>query len=1167
MHRRLEVFAACALAAVATGALPSRLSAQPGELWFEPVSVEDGLSHGAVWSIHQDSRGFLWIGTMEGLNRYDGYGFKVYKHHPDHPDSLSDSEILALAEDRAGGRAPTELGGGREPTELGGGREPTELGGGREPTGLGGGREPTELGGGREPTGLGGLWIGTRSGGLNRFDRGQERFEHFRHDPDDGGSLSHDAVWSLLEDSSGVLWIGTGNGLSSLQPPDDDFVRYPAGDGDDAAEALAGRTVNALLEDAGGALWIGTDAGLARLDSDRRSFSSYRHDGGDAASLSRGAVRALAVDHDGRLWIGTAGALSRYHPETGSFSHFRHDPADPGSLSDDEIRALHVDRRGQLWVGTETGGLNRFDLARLPASGGTPGAFADFRHDPATPGTLSNNSVISIAEDSTGVLWFGSYVGLDKHNPASERFVTYRQRPGHDQTLSSRAIWPILEDRSGALWVGTYESGLDRIDRERGRVDHFHPDPHDPASLPHGTVSSLWEDSAGVLWVGTWGGLARFDRARERLTTYRHDPENAGSLRSDLVAAVREDSAGRLWVGTLQGLHRFDRDGERFLRYPLLPTGPGGLAHDWIYSIYEERSGDLWFGAVGGGLYRLTGSAGDGRFTHYRHDRTDRDSLSSDKIASLYQDRSGRLWIGTFGGGLNRLASRGEPGDARFAHYWQEDGLANNTVLGILEDDAGNLWLSTNGGLSRFDPESETFVSFDVDDGLQGNVFSPGSCFRGRRGEMFFGGIGGLNSFFPERMATDPHPPAVVITDFQLFNESVALQRLDPDSPLEHSILETSRLELSHRHPVISFEFAALHFAKPRKNRYAYRLEGFDRDWVETGADKRFARYTNLAPGRYRFRVKGSNGDGVWNPEGTALDILVRPPPWTTWWAYGLYALVLSAAVAGYLRRHHREIEHERAINRRLKAADVAKEQLISELAAKNTELERFTYTVSHDLKTPLVTIQGFLGFVRRDAAAGNLERLDEDISRINGAVGKMRQLLEELLDLSRIGRVMNAPEHVPLGDLFREAEELLAGPIAERGAEIRISDDLPLVVGDRARLFQVIQNLLENALKYSDEPPRIEVGLDSSPASRDPVVFVRDHGIGIEARDLEEVFGLFKQLDSDRTGSGIGLALVKRIVEVHGGRIWVESEGRGHGSTFFLSLPRARQAEGEALP
>ncbi len=1085
-------------------ALAGQLAAQPGKLRFERITVEDGLSHGAVWAMEQDSLGFLWIGTQEGLNRYDGYRFKVFRHHPDHPDSLSESEVLALHEDRSGG-----------------------------------------------------LWVGTRGGGLNRFHRAEERFEHFRHDAGDASSLGHDSVWSLLEDSSGTLWVGTEDGLGYLRQGAGGFARIP-----DAAGASSGRTVLALHEDSSGVLWIGTDGGLDRLDHRRQSLVSYRHEASDPASLSRGAVRAIEKGSGGSLWIGTATALCRFDPRAGTCRRFRHDPADPGSLSDDEVRALHLDRQDRLWIGTETGGLNRLD----PGAG----AFIAHRHDPAAPGTLSQDSIIAMFEDSTGVLWFGSYLGLNKHDPASERFVTYRQHPGHEQTLSSRAIWPVLEDGTGALWIGTYESGLDRIDRRRGTVDHYQPDPRDPESMPHGTVSSLWEDSSGVLWVGTWGGLARFDRDRERLKTYRHDPANPDSLRNEMVVALREDSAGRFWVGTLQGLHRFDRARERFIRYPHRASDPDSLGQDWIYSIYEDRQGAVWFGALGGGLYRLTesGNGQHAHFAHYRHRAGDRDSLSSNKIASLYQDRSGRLWVGTFGGGLNRLAGDAEPGSERFVHYREEDGLPNNTVLGILEDDGGRLWLSTNGGLSRLDPEAETFRSYDVDDGLPGNVFSPGSCFRGAGGEMFFGGIEGLSSFYPDRITTDPHPPAVVITDFQLFDESAALRRPDRESPLEQSILETSELELSHRHPVISFEFAALHFAKPRKNRYAYRLEGFDRDWIATDASRRFARYTNLAPGRYTFRVRGSNGDGLWSPHDAALRIVVRPPPWKSWWAYGVYALTLAAAIGGYLRRHRREVEHERAINRRLQAADAVKEELISELGAKNAELERFTYTVSHDLKTPLITIQGFLGFIRQDAVARDLGRLDEDIRRIDGAVDKMRRLLEELLDLSRVGRLMNEPQAVVLGDLFREATELLAGRIAESGARIEIAPDLPVVFGDRARIFQVAQNLLENAIKYADGVPRIEVATRrpeppgpgaGDPVAGDPVVVVRDHGIGIGAGDLDQVFGLFRQLDPGRDGTGIGLTLVQRIVEVHGGRIWVESEGRGHGSSFCFTLPAPR--------
>ncbi len=1113
------------LVVIALLALAGRLAAQPGELRFERIAVEDGLSHAAVWSIEQDSLGFLWIGTQEGLNRYDGYRFKVFQHHPQNPDSLSESEVLALATDRADG-----------------------------------------------------LWVGTRGGGLNRYHRAEERFEHFRHDADDAGSLGHDSVWSLLEDRRGVLWIGTENGLSCLRQPGRAFVRYPNGDihGAAGSQALSGRTVLALHEDESGVLWIGTDAGLSRLDRQRQWLTSFRHDPADPTSLSRGAVRAIEEDASGRLWLGTAAALSRFDPQAQAFAHFRQDPADSGSLSDDEIRALHFDRRGQLWIGTETGGLNRLD----PAAS----AFLEYRHDPAAAGTLSQDSIIAIFEDRTGVLWFGSYLGLNKHDPASERFTTYRQRPGREQTLSSRAIWPILEDRSGALWIGTYESGLDRVDRRQGTIDHYQPDPRDPESLPHGTVSSLWEDSSGVLWVGTWGGLARFDSRRRRLKTYRHDPESSDSLRSDMVVALREDSSGRFWVGTLQGLHRFDRARERFVRYPQDPSDPSSLGQDWIYSIYEDRQNALWFGALGGGLYRLAASAdgpGDAghaqagagvRFAHFRHESTDRHSLSSNKVASLHQDRAGRMWVGTFGGGLNRLAAGGEPDVQRFVHYREEDGLANNTVLGILEDGDGHLWFSTNGGLSRLDPESETFTSYDVDDGLQGNVFSPGSCFRGAGGEMFFGGIDGFNSFFPDRMLIDPHPPAVVITDFQLFNESVRLKRQDPESPLEQSITGASRLELSHRHPVISFEFAALHFAKPRKNRSAYRMEGFDRDWVTTDAERRFARYTNLAPGSYTFRVRGSNGDGIWSPQEAALRIVVKPPPWKTWWAYGAYALALSAVIGGFLRRQHREVEHERAINRRLRAADTAKVELISELGAKNAELESFTYTVSHDLKTPLITIQGFLGFIKQDAVAGDLDRLDEDIRRIDGAVDKMRRLLEELLDLSRVGRVMNAPQAVALGDLAREASEVLAGLIAESGAQVEVAPDLPAVFGDRARLFQVMQNLIENAIKYTDGTPRIEIEARPSEAGspvEESVVVVRDHGIGIDAGDLDKVFGLFPQLDSGNEGTGIGLALVHRIVEVHGGRIWVESEGRGHGSSFCFTLPRASpgQETEESLP
>lgn len=1079
--------------------LTASASAEQGNLRFDHISVEEGLSHSAVRAIHQDRRGFLWLGTQEGLNRYDGYGFKVYRHDPEDPGSLSENWITSIYEDRQGE-----------------------------------------------------LWIGTWGGGLHRFRRADESFVAYRHDPADPQSLSHDIVRCILEDRDGELWVGTEDGLNRLHRQEGTFTRFqldPAGIG-----SLSGRSVLALHEDASGVLWVGTEGGLDRYDRGATSFVSYRHVPSDPKSLGPGIISAIQEDPQGRLWIATARGLDRFDPRTGSFTHFRHDPSEPRSLSEDRILSLHVDRSGELWIGTSGHGLDRLDERT--------GAFVHDRSDPLDPESLSDGSILSIYEDKTGLLWFGTYVGVNKYDRSREQFGTYRQRPGRELSLSSNSVWAILEDRSGVLWVGTYDNGLNAIDRQRGSVIHYGSDSKDPGALQNGEISALWEDRSGVLWVGTWGGVSRFDRARERFSHYRHDPTDPQSLSSNKVFVLYEDSTGQLWAGTRGGVNRYDRGSDRFIPYP---GGHDSVAQVSISCIREDHGGNLWFGSHSHGLYRLDRDSGS--LVRYRHDRDDPDSLSSNSVATVYEDRSGVLWVGTFGAGLNRF-ERG-----RFAVYRENDGLPNDSVLGILEDDLGNLWLSTNNGLSRFEARSQTFHNFNVDDGLQGRVYSSGSSFRSPSGEMFFGGVHGFNAFFPDRIADDPYPPDVVVTDFRLFYESPPLRAVDPDSPLEKAILETTELVLSHRDYVFSFEFAALHFSSPQDNRYAYYLEGFDRDWIATPSDQRFAQYSNLSAGDYVFHVKASNSDGVWNESGAAIKIVVLPPPWKTWWAYSLYALSLFVSVVVFVRSLHRKVERERAVNRRLREADKLKDALleeraaqieeregfIAELEAKNAELERFTYTVSHDLKNPVVTIKGFLGLARKDAAAEDCERLEHDLDRIETAADTMHRILDELLQFFRVGRVVGSMEEVSLKELAQDGLALVESRVAERGVEVVIQGDLPHALGDRDRLREVFQNLIGNAASYmgDEEKPCVEVG--GREEGDQVVCYVRDNGIGIEAQYQEKVFGLFERLSVDQEGTGIGLALVKRIVEGHGGRIWVESEGEGRGSTFCFTLPRRR--------
>ncbi len=1075
---------------------------------FEHLSIEEGLSQSVVNCVLQDRSGFLWLGTQGGLNRYDGYGFEVYRHDPQDPASLAHDWILALAEDPSGD-----------------------------------------------------LWVGTEGGALARWRRASDDFESYRPDPKDPQSFSGLRVIALARDHSGDLWAGTmDGGLNRFDAASGGFEYFRHDPGDPTS--LAHDQLGALHVDRDGILWVGTWDGLDRFDPRSGSFEHFRHDPADPASLSDPRVRAIFEDRQGRLWVGTLAGLNRLDARAGRFQRYLHDPADPGSLSHDWVRSLYQDADGRLWVGTD-GGLN---LWHEESAG-----FAGYRSDPAVAGSLLNDKIVHLYQDRGGILWLGTLGGgLARWNPGTWSFLHYAN-DGDDQ--ASNMVFAISEDAAGDLWIGTFGGGLERLERSSRRRTRYTHDPGDPSSLADDRVTALLHDRDGVLWAGTvGGGLSRFDPATGRFDHQRHDPSDPGSLGADAVTALLEDRRGHLWLGTLGGgLNLRHADGT-FSRYRHDPKDDTSLSGDRIFALAEDRGRHLWLATDGAGLNRLHPATS--AFLRIAHQPGAGDSLSSNDLLALHADAAGRLWVGTKSSGLDLLLEIDEKTRrATFSNYSRHDGLPDDTVWGIRSDLGGKLWISTGNGLARLDPESGTVRSYSTSHGLQSGEFNQGAYFASSSGELFFGGVNGLNAFFPYRIEPGRQPSPVVLTSFARTGKPVAFER---------PVFEVSSVELGYRDYFFSLEVAALDFTAPEENRYRYKLEGFDDDWIDLG-HRRQMTFTNLDPGRYTLRVEGANHDGVWNRDGMSLAIAVAPPPWRTWWAYGLYLLAAAAVAAGVARRHRREVELERAATRRERQIAHRqraqaeerqrlldeRETLIEELEAKNAELERFNYTVSHDLKSPLVTIKGFLGMLKKDAAAGDVKRLEHDVRRIGAAADRMRQLLDELLELSTVGRRVKPPEEVALTAAARQALESVAGEVAAGGARVTIAAAMPVVVGERMRLVQVYQNLLANAVKYMGDQraPRIEVGARRE-EDGETVLFVRDNGAGIEARYQRKVFGLFERLDAGDQGTGVGLALAKRIVEMHGGRIWVESEGLGRGSSFCFTLAGARlEGGGEAAP
>jgi PAS domain S-box-containing protein len=838
------------LALVLLGGLraPAAAHAQASSPRFTRLTSEHGLSNDMVRCILQDDQGFMWFGTQDGLNRYDGYSFTVYRHLRSDPDSLSNNTVTALYQDRAGT-----------------------------------------------------LWIGTAVG-LDSFDGGTTRFTHY---PD-----VHEEISAIYEDAAGTLWIGTyGSGLFRYDRASQQFVQYMPDPSD--PHSLSDDAVLSIHEDGSGTMWMGTaDGGLNAFDPATQTFTHYRSDPTDPHSLSFDRVTAIHKDRAGVFWIGTGleydaevGGLNVFDATSGQFTHYLHDPSNRQSLSNNHVRSIHQDQTGTLWIGTGDG-LNVFERS--------VNAFTSFHHDPLDPHSLSGNTIAVIYEDRTGTLWFGTEgAGVSKYTRVKEKFARYQPDPLDPNSLSGPVVGAIASDHAGILWIGVPGEGLDSLDRatgyasEGGTFTNYSHDPDDPGSLGNNNVRVLLVDHTGTLWVGTGRGLDRLDDgANGEFTHFAHDPQDPAGLCAGSVKAILEDSTHTLWIGTEEpaGLSRFDRTSETFARYEYDPSNPDGFINTYgIRAIYEDRAGDLWLGTYDG-LIHLDRETE--RFTQYEHDPDDPHSLSRDFVWDIYQDPAGTLWIAT-SGGLNRF----DQATGQFTVYAMEDGLANDNVMCILADEQGYLWLGTDGGVSKFDPQTEAFKNYDESDGLASNVIMLAACHQSESGEMFFGTLDGFSAFYPADIQDNPHIPPVVLTTFRTFDEVVEF-----DVPLS----EVEEITLSYQENFFAFEFAALDYTDPAKNQYAYMLEGFDKDWIYCGT-RRYASYTNLPPGEYTFRVKGTNNDGVWNKAGHAVRVTITPPFWATWWFRGAVAAVVLGIVAVIVRTRMRSVAVLRASEERFR--------------------------------------------------------------------------------------------------------------------------------------------------------------------------------------------------------------------------------------------------------
>lgn len=1068
------------------------------DIRFTALTSEDGLSSGNVFGIAQDIQGFLWFATGDGLSRYDGYSFRIYRFDRGNANSLSNNSMIAVCKGRGGI-----------------------------------------------------LWLATTGGGVNRFDPGTETFTHYLHKPDNQNTLSgnHISKFGLYEDRQGILWIGTiDNGLDRFNPVSGTFTHYRHDPKN--ANSLSSNNIESIYQDSGGLMWIGTsDAGLNQLDPASGQITRYLPNPGNLHTLPSANVHGTYEDRAGTFWVGTEKGFGTLDRPTGRFTRYIIAPGLPDAASLNAIMRFYEDAAGNLWLGTAGAGALKFVRQQKRV--------LQYKNDPANPHSLRNNFVSSFWVDPSGTLWLGTMGGgANWFSIRPPKFVHYKHEADNSNSVADNFILSIFEDHTGIVWIGN-DRVLNRLDRRSNTWQVYRNDPANPSSISIGSVTATQEDPDGTLWFGTFsGGLNRFNPRTGQFKAYRFIANDPHSLGDDIVRSLYIDSKGVLWVGGWNnGLSRFDRATETFRRYGPDPGNPRSLGGGSVTDIYEDRAHTLWVATEGGGLNRFDPATGN--FTRFQNDPRNLKSLPDNAVRVLYEDQAGQFWVGTTSGLCNFDRATGN-----CVPYTEKEGLPNNTIEGILEDELGNLWISTNNGLACFNPKTTSFRNYDVLDGLQSNEFNSFTAFykSPRTGEMYFGGINGFNVFNPRQVKDNPFIPPIVLTDFRLFSKSVPVDR---NSVLQKTIDATNKLTLRYNQNNITFEFSALSYVAPAKNQYRYKLEGFDADWHNVGSKERLAVYTNLSAGDYIFRVQGTNEDGVWDKKGKAIYTTIILPSWQTWWFRGIVTILLVVLVITGFRLRLRSIKEssrkfERLVKERTAQLQATNEEL--EAANKkfemaNKELEAFSYSVSHDLRTPLRSIDGFSQVLLEEYQ----EKIDEQgknyLQRVRIASQRMAQLIDDMLTLSRVSRSEMNIQQVDLSKIVQEIADELRETQPERVVQFIIQEGI-IAQGDGILLRTVLENLIGNAWKFTSKHPaaRIEFGVQLQ--NEMPVFFIRDNGAGFNMEYVQKLFGAFQRLHttSEFQGTGIGLATVQRVIYRHGGKVWAEGEVE-KGATIYFTL------------
>ncbi|TLX75590.1 hypothetical protein E9993_08500 [Labilibacter sediminis] len=1106
---------------------------------FQQISISDGLSLSSVYCIYRDSKGFVWMGTEDGLNRYDGYHFKIFRSNIKQANSICYKWIELVYEDSHQN-----------------------------------------------------LWFGSRAG-LSKFDPATEVFTNYNFSEEEHHQLLNDTITNITQASRDIIFIGTVKGLN--------LINLNTGTINTSAFEI-GR-INAIKQINSNEFAIGTSQGLFYFDVKTLSCSAiinsenknipvesitlkgeyiwacglqqlYKFSTKDHSLLNiyplknlqnQETIESILVDKQDRLWLTTNFGLYLFNDQTIKTKLIIKDYDSSHSLATDPRKPLTLDNDGVIWYGTHGSGLYLIHPSLK---------INKFVHNPFDKASISQNSINCIYNDTlSGNMWIGTFgAGVNIYNGKTSKFDLIKHNPINPNSLASDFIWSVFEARDSTVWVGTNDKGISRYIPSQDRFEFFDHAPNTPGSLSHSSVREIYEDSKGTIWAGTdGGGLNRYNKRLNKFTVYTKQKGNAQSLSHNSVRVVYEDSKKRLWIGTRNGLNLFNPKNSSFKRFLHNPNDPNSISHNFIYSsIIEDNDGYLWIGTYGGGLNKMNPDLGT--FVSYSMSGEPGKPLSDNIVFSVHEGDDGLIWIGT-NQGLNVLDKT--TGLIRF--WGTNDGLPNEVIYGILPDNNGNLWLSTNHGISCFNPQTEHFKNYDVHDGLQSNEFNGGAFHKGKNGRLYFGGVYGLNIITSDFITQNQYVNQPVITQLEVLGKKVMANADIPKS--KHSILYaeevlysdknisyTNEIILSYEQRFFSLEFSGLNHLHPNKTKYSYQLFPLDKDWHMAGK-RNYVSYANVKPGKYTFKIKSSNIDGVWINKPTELKVTIQPPFWLSKWFIGIEILLIILTIS-FIYRFLLKIKTNKILreqNIQINAANAKLLKSESSLKQMNATKDKFFSIISHDLKNPFTGLMSISELLDQNFDNLNKDDKKSSVQKIHKSIKQVYSLLENLLTWSRSqrGTIDFNKGYFNLSSLITENINLYRLSAEKKKVLLETKGiDNQNAFGDRDSINTIIRNLTNNAIKYSKPQGKITIGIEDD-SDLYWKIMISDNGVGIAEENIHKLFCIDQKLKTNGTsgekGTGLGLIICKEFAEKNNGTIGANST-EGKGSTFWFTVPKTNK-------